>query len=75
MITIAGASIEKAISEVSWSKFRKYLDYKAEWKGRDLIIAPKNYASSQICLCCGYKNKDGIRLIYNLRWIRGLNFM
>jgi putative transposase len=50
--------LAKAISEVSWAKFREYLDYKALWKGRDLIIAPKNYASSQLCSCCGYKNKD-----------------
>lgn len=50
--------LSKAISEVSWSIFREYLDYKAVWKGRDLIIAPKNYASSQLCSCCGYKNKE-----------------
>ncbi|PGB01423.1 IS200/IS605 family element RNA-guided endonuclease TnpB [Bacillus toyonensis] len=50
--------LAKAISEVSWAKFREYLDYKAVWKGRDLIIAPKNYASSQVCSSCGYKNKD-----------------
>lgn len=49
--------LAKAISEVSWSKFREYLDYKAVWKGRDLIIAPKHYASSQLCSNCGYKNK------------------
>lgn len=23
-----------------------------------MIIAPKNYASSQLCSGCGYKNKD-----------------
>ncbi|MFC3779104.1 IS200/IS605 family element RNA-guided endonuclease TnpB [Bacillus chungangensis] len=50
--------LAKAISEVSWSKFREYLDYKAEWKGRDLIIAPKNYASSQLCSECDYQNKE-----------------
>ncbi|MEC3020137.1 IS200/IS605 family element RNA-guided endonuclease TnpB [Bacillus cereus] len=49
--------LAKAIGEVSWAKFRKYLDYKARWKGRNLIIAPKNYASSQLCSCCGYQNK------------------
>ncbi len=50
--------LAKAISEISWEKFREHLDYKAIWKGRDLIIAPKNYASSQLCSCCGYKNKE-----------------
>ncbi|EJW14373.1 IS200/IS605 family element RNA-guided endonuclease TnpB [Paenibacillus alvei] len=50
--------LAKAISEVSWSMFRSMLEYKAAWFGRDLIIAPKNYASSQLCSCCGYKNAD-----------------
>ncbi len=60
--------LAKAISEVSWSKFREYVDYKARWKGRDLIIAPKNYASSQLCCVCSYQNKDVKNL--NLRdWI------
>ena len=50
--------LSKAISEVSWSKFRRMLEYKAQWYGRDIIIAPSNYASSQLCSVCGYKNKD-----------------
>jgi putative transposase len=50
--------LAKAISEVSWSKFREMVDYKAKWKGRDLIIAPKNYASSQLCSECGHKNPE-----------------
>ena len=50
--------LAKAISEVSWAKFREYLEYKAEWKGRDLMIAPKNYASSQLCSECSYKNPE-----------------
>lgn len=49
--------LAKSISEVSWAKFREYQTYKALWKNRELIIAPKNYLSDQLCSCCGYKNK------------------
>lgn len=50
--------LAKAISEVSWAKFRIMLKYKASWNDREIIIAPSNYASSQLCSCCGYKNTD-----------------
>ena len=50
--------LAKAISEVSWSEFRRQLEYKAEWCGREIIIAPSNYASSQLCSNCGYKNPE-----------------
>lgn len=50
--------LAKAISEVSWSEFRRQLEYKAEWYGREIIIAPSNYASSQLCSSCGYKNPE-----------------
>jgi len=50
--------LAKSIQEASWYEFRRQLEYKAKWYGRELIIAPSNYASSQLCSNCGYKNAD-----------------
>ena len=50
--------LAKAISEVSWFEFRTMLEYKASWYGREIIIAPTNYASSQLCSNCGNKSSQ-----------------
>jgi len=43
--------LAQAISDVSWGEFRKQLEYKTDWYGRNLLVIGRFEASSKTCSC------------------------
>lgn len=55
---VRNRNLAKSISDASWGKFFRQLDYKSSWAGRVVVKVPTFYPSSQTCSCCGYQNKE-----------------
>ena len=50
--------LAQAISDMSANEFRRQLEYKVKWYGREIIIADTFFPSSKTCSCCGWKNDN-----------------
>jgi len=50
-------AFNKKLNGWSFGQLEKFVTYKIENKGKIIVKAPINFPSSQICSCCGYKDK------------------
>lgn len=51
-------SLARAISDASWAQFRRMLEYKADWYGRQVVAIDRFYPSTKLCSECGVINDN-----------------
>ena len=47
---IKNHNLAQSIQDVSWSEFTRMINYKSEWKGKNVIQIPRFYPSSKTCM-------------------------
>ena len=50
--------LARAVADVGMYEFRRQLEYKCQWYGSELVIAPRTFPSSKLCSNCGHKKKE-----------------
>jgi putative transposase len=49
--------LARVIADVGFYEFRRQLEYKCQWYGSQLVVAPRRYPSSKMCFRCGHRKR------------------
>ena len=49
-------NINRSYANDGWYMFTQMMTYKASYSSGIVVKVPKDYPSSEICHCCGYRN-------------------
>jgi len=49
--------LSKAIADVGWATLIRFLEYKCNWYGKELLKVDSFFPSSKLCSHCGYKRE------------------
>jgi putative transposase len=55
---IKNHKLAQSISDVWWGEFRRQLEYKCKWYGKNLIVISRFAPSSKLCSSCGQLNDN-----------------
>lgn len=50
--------LSRAVTDMGFFEFRRQLQYKAEMRGSQVVVADRWFASSKTCSCCGHKLEE-----------------
>jgi putative transposase len=52
---LANGRLARSIADMGWYELRRQLEYKAAWRGGQVVLANRWYPSSKLCSSCGYR--------------------
>ncbi|WP_229491826.1 transposase [Massilia sp. HP4] len=47
--------LARSIADMGFGELRRQLEYKAEWRGGQVVVVDRWYPSSKTCSCCGHR--------------------
>ncbi|MCC2955505.1 transposase [Massilia sp. IC2-477] len=54
---MANSRLARASADMGFYELRRQLEYKSAWRGGQVVVADRWFASSRLCSCCGYKHE------------------